>query len=84
MTRTPGWREGGGSVAAPVRAFGPTDPNGVPVVADYDGDGTPDYAVFSSGDWWVRRSSDGVVVSETLRSGIYVREKAVPLRGYGR
>ena len=35
----------------------------IAVPGDYDGDGRIDFAVWRSGTWWVRQSSDNGVVS---------------------
>jgi uncharacterized delta-60 repeat protein len=36
----------------------------VPVVADYDGDRRADLAVYRSGVWYIRRSTDGLLVTQ--------------------
>ncbi len=57
-----------GGISDPVPPWQPTMYWGIagdiPVPGDYDGDRQTDYAVFrpSTGDWWINRTSDGMIV----------------------
>ena len=44
--------------------------SGLPVAADFDGDGLADFAVFSAGNWYVWRSSSGYLECDSFSFGL--------------